>query len=429
MKIVRLEAQNVLNIKAIEIQADGKSVVLSGKNEVGKSSIIDSIMMALTGKMVERPIKDGEKKAEVKVDLGDYKIKRVWTEAGNRLEITSNTKEGAIVTHKSPQALLNGILGALSFDPLAFKAMDDKGQRELLMRLVGLDFGKEGIQRQDLYNERTAKNRMLGNYKSNLMLTKAPESGLPNTETSLVEELQKIERLENSRMAHVEMIGKKKMYEELIKKNREEIDKRHKLDRQQVEMLQEQIRTIEKMNIVAVTDLDKERHAIEADLKKIQIPDEIKQEDIDKARAILSNVEATNAKIRNAVTYKDWKTKADAAQKEVDDLTVKIEAIDKDKVEKITKAQYPVAGLAVDENCVLYKGIPFSQASDGMKVRISTSIAMKLNPTVRIILIKEGSFLDSDGIKAITEMAKENDYQLWIEKVSDEKEIGIKIED
>ena len=119
MKIIRLEAQNILNIKAIEIQADGKSVILSGKNEVGKSSILDTIMMTLTGKMVERPIKDGETRAEVTVDLGDYKVKRVWTEAGNRLEITSTTKEGAIVHYSSPQALINGILGQLAFDPLA----------------------------------------------------------------------------------------------------------------------------------------------------------------------------------------------------------------------------------------------------------------------------------------------------------------------
>jgi len=81
MKIIGLVAQNVKNIKAIEIQADGKSVVLSGKNEVGKSSVIDAITMALTGQMVERPIKDGETRAEVVINLGDYIVKRVWTEA------------------------------------------------------------------------------------------------------------------------------------------------------------------------------------------------------------------------------------------------------------------------------------------------------------------------------------------------------------
>jgi hypothetical protein len=465
MKIIRLEAQNILNIKAIEIQADGKSVTLSGKNEVGKSSILDTIMMTLTGKMVERPIKDGETRAEVTVDLGDYKVKRVWTEAGNRLEITSTTKEGAIVQHKSPQALINGILGQLAFDPLAFKGMEAKVQRELLMKLVGLDFAKEAQVRQDLYNERTAKNRILGNYQSNILLSKAPEAGLPDKEISLTDELQKIQALEDKRKAFADAVAEKKRLTDKIatceteakdiqidcnndikkleveaKDIQDECDKRVKELEEEIAWTKKgAVTKIENLNLdkqdlinnaeSTIENVGLNKKAAQEVLKNLVVPEEIPQDVITKAKEELSKVEITNSKIRNAVAYKEWSDKARAAEKEVNDITAKIKAIDKDKVEKIKTAQYPVAGLGITDDCVIYNNIPFSQASEGAKVRVSTSIAMKLNPTLRLIIIREGSLLDSDGMKAVMDMAKENDYQVFIECVSDEKELVVKIED
>ena len=54
---------------------------------------------------------------------------------------------------------------------------------------------------------------------------------------------------------------------------------------------------------------------------------------------------------------------------------------------------------------------------------------MALNPALKIILIKDGSLLDEEGIKTVTEIAKGKDYQLWIECVKDSPGCGIYIED
>jgi len=60
---------------------------------------------------------------------------------------------------------------------------------------------------------------------------------------------------------------------------------------------------------------------------------------------------------------------------------------------------------------------------------VSMAFAMKQNPNIRIILIKDGSLLDSESMNQVKKMARENDFQIWIEKVADKKGNAIYIED
>ena len=50
--IIELKAENVKVLKAIEIRPEGNIIELTGKNGNGKSSVLDSIIMALAGKKI-----------------------------------------------------------------------------------------------------------------------------------------------------------------------------------------------------------------------------------------------------------------------------------------------------------------------------------------------------------------------------------------
>jgi hypothetical protein len=78
---------------------------------------------------------------------------------------------------------------------------------------------------------------------------------------------------------------------------------------------------------------------------------------------------------------------------------------------------------------VLYQGIPFIQGSAAEQLRVSMAIAMASNPKLKVILIRDGSLLDADNLKVIEEMARDKDFQVWIEAVRENGEIGIFIED
>jgi hypothetical protein len=54
---------------------------------------------------------------------------------------------------------------------------------------------------------------------------------------------------------------------------------------------------------------------------------------------------------------------------------------------------------------------------------------MSANPKLRVLRIKDGSLLDENGLKLITEMADKNDYQVWVETVNTSGNVGVYLED
>ena len=79
----------------------------------------------------------------------------------------------------------------------------------------------------------------------------------------------------------------------------------------------------------------------------------------------------------------------------------------------------PIPGLTIDDSGILYNDIPLDQCSDGAKLMIGVAISMALNPTVRVILIKDGSLIDKKNMAMLAKVVKDKDFQLLIEKVND----------
>ncbi len=63
------------------------------------------------------------------------------------------------------------------------------------------------------------------------------------------------------------------------------------------------------------------------------------------------------------------------------------------------------------------------------KLRASVSIAMAMNPKLRVIRVRDGSLLDEDGLRLLAEMADKSDYQIWIERVDSSGKVGFVLED
>ena len=63
------------------------------------------------------------------------------------------------------------------------------------------------------------------------------------------------------------------------------------------------------------------------------------------------------------------------------------------------------------------------------KLRVACAIGMAMNPTMRIMLICEGSDLDKDNIALIHDMAMQYDCQVWMESVGDTSEVAVILEE
>ena len=169
-KIVSLQAENFKRIRAIEIKPNGSTVVVGGANAQGKSSVLDAIEAALGGQrhVPERPIREGEDSAKVVLELEDIVVTRRFSGSGSTLVVASKSGEARFA---SPQAMLDKLVGSLSFDPLAFARMEAKAQADILRKLVGLDFSQHNQERKATFDKRADVNREVKRIEAQLEKT------------------------------------------------------------------------------------------------------------------------------------------------------------------------------------------------------------------------------------------------------------------
>jgi hypothetical protein len=119
----------------------------------------------------------------------------------------------------------------------------------------------------------------------------------------------------------------------------------------------------------------------------------------------------------------------DRCKRRRDALTATIDAKRKAIGEAIARAKMPVPGLGFAEGIVTYNGLPLNQASGAEQLAISFAIAKAANPTLRVVLIRDASLLDAESLAQLAEMAKDGDYQIWLERVDTSGQVGFYIED
>lgn len=394
MKIIKLSSNNIKRIKAVELTLDeNKNLILvTGKNSQGKSSLLDSIWIALGGKksIPEKPIREGEKEATIELNLDNYIVKRTFTETGSYLKVENPKGE----QFSNPQEFLDFILGNLTFDPLLFSKMDPKKQVEELSRVVGVDFKEYNENQKIIANERLNIGRQIKEFpKYTDELIKKLSQYTDKTEISIVSLGKQMSDAKEQRMSYLAKMDKIKENEKKIAEMRESI------------------------------------MALESDNKIILEGAKDTEIDIPALEKQMLEAEETNKNIRAAKEVFGNLEKKAEKNKEYEGLTEQLRNIDLSKRDDIAKAKMPIDGLTFTEDLVLYNQIPYNQLSQSEQLRVSMAIAMATNPKLKVILIKDGSLLDQDNLKVIEEMAKDKDFQVWVEKVDDTGKVGIVIED
>ena len=405
MKIIELQAENVKRLRAVEIRPDGTLQVIGGRNAQGKSSVLDAIWLALGGgraaKETTLPIRDGETKASVTLDLGDLVVVRSWTQKGTTLKVTS--KDGAV--YSSPQKMLDELVGRLSFDPLAFTRLSAREQREALLELVDLDVDVDALdaERAEVFEQRTEVGRQ-GKAIGDVTV----DESLPVEETSAQDIITRIRETEAQN------------------RRADDAASDYEATTREVEQMEAHVDALRQQLSDAEESLYAASQRAEMKLKALQTFVKV---DVSPLEDELEGVEETNAKIRaNNAARKQAEHKDDMRQ-DYEILTRKIAALDEQKAQALGSASFPVPGLGFDEQGVTFQGVPFSQASSAEQIRVSLAMAMALNPKLRVLRIKDGSLLDEDTLAAIREQVKEQDFQLWIEVVNPDDTSAVIIED
>lgn len=398
LRIVELQVSNHRKLKVVAIRPTGPVVVLSGDNGAGKSSALNAIATALKGRAVAgpAPIREGCEESRLRVDLGELVITRSFhrQEDGEiTTKLSVKTADGGKPSG-TPQAILDALLGNLSFDPLAFGRWDPKEQFKAVSGLVkDFDFVQHDKDQKSDFDERTDVNRRALEYTAAASKLALPPGRKPEP-VVIADVLAEIDRVARHNADIETRRARRREAEDEIEKCQDE-----------AEVLRAKAVTLERRADELQKRLD-EAAALPAPL------------DPEPLRAKISAAESVNAVIRAHEEWARLDAEAEKAKSKGAALTGKMRDRSEAYRAAIAAAEMPIPGLDLSDGQVTLNGLPISQSGTAERIRCGLAIGAALNPRLKVILCDEGSELDQKSMKLVAEFADKKDMQVWVTRCS-----------
>jgi hypothetical protein len=406
MHIIELKAENFKRLKAVRIECkDGKLVRICGRNNQGKTSVLDAITAGIGGKdyVPQVPVRAGQKQATIDLDLGDFRIQRViYPDRSGHLVLTD--RNGNRI--KQPQRVLDRFISEMCLDPMQFMFLKSSDRIEQLKKLIPeFDFQSNSAQRAAAYGQRTEYGRDYQRYKGALEVLPPQPEERPQS-TNVADALRQLQEAE----AH----------------NLNVADNQALRDRQDVALqnLEVEIESLRKALKGKIEDLLIMQEVVDS---REPLPKLI---DTAPLQAAIVTAQTIDRQIEDWDRHARLERDTEQAQSEVRRLDDVIRDYDDLRDAAIRNAKLPVEGLGFGADDVTIDGLPFEQASSSTQLTIATGITMALRPTLRIILLREAPLLDEEHMILVAQIAEKAGYQLWAERLpGDGEETGIWIED
>jgi len=413
-RLTELRVHNFKRIVAALVRPQGAVTEITGKNGAGKSTALDSIAAVLGGKELcpDDPIRHGQKEAEVSIDLVDrddiisdlaLKITRRWwiTRNGDiATDLRVTAADGSKVSQ--PQQVADALYGRLAFDPLAFERLKPKEMFEQLKGLAGLDFTELDAEYRSKYDLRRDVNRDLkqadARLRGMIRPTDVPDS--PPDQAQI-------------RAEHDAAIRERDRQCSMTRELARNIETR--------EDIAAQIKTIE-ARLVA---MDGEIDGLQSQVNTFVDPNP------DQYIEAMTKAGEVSELIAKAKAYDEAEREYIRLKEQSEELDNDLDSIKRQRSDTIQAATFPVDGLLIDgENeCVLLNGVPFEQGSSAERLRTSIAIGLAMHGELKLMLVREGSLLDSSSRAILQEMAEAADAQVFLEVVTDGEPVGIVFEE
>lgn len=427
MKIVQLHAENFKRLGVVEITPEGNVVTIGGNNGEGKSSVLDAIFVALKGRAVAppKPIRKGEERALIKLDMGDLVVTRTFhqKEGGTYTDgIKVESADG--LRYSKPQDVLNALLGEVGFDPFEFVNLKPKEQAARLLEMVPLSIDLDEFAEQDSsdYANRRDVNRDVERLRA--QVSGIPEEKVPDKVPDRAALTDALGNAANTNAAiERERVKREQEAQAIYRQSQDAVAKEEEANqlRLRADALQTEARRLQ-------DDCNTRRDALD---EAQPLPEPV---DTDAIREQLRTAEAAMAAIERQTRRKALVEELRAAEAKSQSFTDAMAKRAEQRNAALAEAEMPVPGLAFalndkGEPVLTYEGLPFDkdQISSAVQLRVSTAIGMASNPRLRVLRISDGSLLDANSMRMLTEMAEAEDFQLWVEVVG-EGGVGIVME-
>lgn len=419
-RIIRLQAEGFKRLLAVDYTPGPHVNRIGGNNEEGKTSLLDAIYAAIGGADAAplKPVRTGADFAIIKVDIGEsadaieLRATRYFEPDGFE-SLKLENADGA--TYGAAQTKLNDLIGSISFDPLAFANMDDKTQVAQLLRIVPLEVDLADLAAKDKadFAERRDINRDAKAVKARFEAIPI-DPDLPEERPDRAAILAELESAAETNSA----IERERAAREARARNVEEGKARCERIDADIRELEARIATLREEGAEIIASGLAEMRAIEA------LPPLGEPVDTAAVRARLAEAEELGARFDSASRRRGLFDEFEAMRLKSEALTAAMVKREEERAKALSEAAMPIEGLSLatieDELRVTFNGEPFSQSSGAQRIRVSTALAIAANPKLRVCLIDDAEKLDKNNLAVIHEMAKANNFQIFLAGVGEE---------
>lgn len=406
MKINKLEIENVKRVKAVKIEpASSGLTVIGGRNNQGKTSVLDSIAWALGG--------DRYRPSQA-VREGSVIPPHLHIVMNNGLEVERKGKNSDLkVTDptgkRAGQQLLNEFVEELAIDLPKFMASSSREKAEVLLKIIGIGRQLHELEAQetDLYNRRRTIGQ-IADQKAKFAreMTYYPDAPKePVSASELIRQQQDIltRNGENQR---------KRAQASALSAERDRLAGK-------VNSLKEELKRYEDKLI-----------QIDADMTiAYQTAESLKDESTAELEQNIQNIERINVMVRANLDKDKAEMDAQTYRNEYDSMTAELNDVRKKKIDLLQNAALPLPGLSVSDGELTYNGKKWDSMSGSDQLKVSTAIVRRLNPNCGFVLLDKLEQMDLDTLHEFGDWLEQEGLQAIATRVSTGGECQIIIED
>jgi len=399
MKINSLEIENVKRIKAVKIKPSANGLtIIGGKNNQGKTSVLDSIAWALGGDKY-RPSqaqRDGSvipPSLHIVMDNG-----LVVERKGKNSDLKVTDPNG----NKGGQQLLNEFVAQLALDLPRFMGSSSKEKANTLLQIIGVGDRLYELEReeQELYNKR----RAIGQIADQKLKFSKEMAYYPDAPDDIVSASELIRQQQGILARNGE--------------NQRKRERRDHLDRQVTE-IRRQLEDLQSRYKAVCDDYD----------IALRSAADLRDESTAELERNIADVEAINIKVRANLDKEKALDDTKEYSQQYQQLTTQIDEARAAKAELLNGASLPLPGLSVEDGELTYNGYRWDNMSGSDQLKVSTAIVRKLNPKCGFVLMDKLEQMDTDTLEEFGLWLEQEDLQAIATRVSVGRECSVIISD
>ncbi|HPA53432.1 MAG TPA: AAA family ATPase [Thermoanaerobaculia bacterium] len=410
MKVQKIRIENILGLETLEFEP-GRVTIVSGRNGVGKSSVLESLKYALTGGSDATIKRKGADKGEVVIVLDEATVTRDTEKAA----VVSVTGVGPI---RRPAEFLKSRIDSLSFNPVQFLLAPKDKRTEWFLEMVPVEVGddelraagvetlpppaRNGLDRiaaatKLVYDARTGVNRALKEKRAAVAQLAEGLSEVADVDLAAL-------RAEKDRLSTAlaaDLSGVKDRAAGLLAKLREDAQAR-----------------IDEIKATLATE---ERLVQEELVRETDRLRGIAQPEIEQAAAALAVAEsqakaaAQMEKTRELIAR--MTTEAAALEEESARRSATLDNLDALKRRALDRL--PIQGVEIADGEILVNGIPFDRVNTAARVQFVLNVAMLRKGTLPLVLLDGLECLDPETFEAFVNAASHLDAQFICTRVTE----------